>query len=541
MLCRHLAFVVAALAFPAPSAVDAQSAHALFDKMLEFDSKRAKGVSDYAMDITMMNHETTLYYERVSIPRKGERPLEMFRLVTFDEMKKRQEAGQGMPPDAWQAYSDGLRETGSAIDSEMGKGMSEAGVPAGIFGGKGSGPSDPEAEPWASPNPSTMMNSMADFAEAGSGGAPTNSTKRSDEAAMAQSMSLFRRRAKVVGKESIGKRRAIHARAQKLNISEKVNGEEITIDTISLWIDAEKYVPLKMRMNGVATQEGKSREIFIERFDQDYRTVPGSKLYLPHHNVMRVGGVLGPKEQKEMEEGRKKLDDLDRQLASMPPDQRASVEKMMGPQLEMIRKMVDGGVMEVETTVRAVRINTGLPGAFVPAASPKPMASAGQSESADALVQMIQRDLAALGYDPGNTDGELSTATVIAISKFQAENELAVTGEATPQLAGILAAKRDAAQPSAASNSKAEPLEEAQAACLQEKIDGAKKKKRAFGKAMKAVGNTASRYGGTKVSTEVERASREAYEADATAKDVEEAANALGLSKADIEACREPK
>jgi hypothetical protein len=96
---------------------------------------------------------------------------------------------------------------------------------------------------------------------------------------MANSMALFRKRAKVVGKESVGKRRAIHARADKLNIVEKSDGEELEIQAISLWIDAEKYVPLKMRMEGVARQGKNSREIFIERLDQDYRTVPDSKLY----------------------------------------------------------------------------------------------------------------------------------------------------------------------------------------------------------------------------------------------------------------------
>ncbi|HSD68201.1 MAG TPA: peptidoglycan-binding domain-containing protein, partial [Woeseiaceae bacterium] len=56
---------------------------------------------------------------------------------------------------------------------------------------------------------------------------------------------------------------------------------------------------------------------------------------------------------------------------------------------------------------------------------------------ADELTRIVQTDLQALGYAPGNTDGEASTETIIAISKFQAENNLEVTGAATPQLAGI--------------------------------------------------------------------------------------------------------
>ena len=156
-------------------------------------------------------------------------------------------------------------------------------------------------------------------------------------------------------------------------------------------------------------------------------------------------------------------------------------------------------------------------------------------------MQSIQRDLIALGYDPGAANGEMSTPTIVAISKFQAESGLEVTGEATPQLAGIIAAKRDAAGSSdSGSGDKPKSLEEAQKVCLQQKIDAAKKKKRAFGQVMKAATSTASRYGGSNVSKEVEKASQEAYKVDATGKDLEEAADALGLSKADIEACRNP-
>jgi hypothetical protein len=61
----------------------------------------------------------------------------------------------------------------------------------------------------------------------------------------------------------------------------------------------------------------------------------------------------------------------------------------------------------------------------------------------DDLTQSAQKLLEALGYDPGNTDGELSTETVIAISQFQAEKGLDVTGAVTPQLIGILAAAVD--------------------------------------------------------------------------------------------------
>ena len=63
------------------------------------------------------------------------------------------------------------------------------------------------------------------------------------------------------------------------------------------------------------------------------------------------------------------------------------------------------------------------------------------SVSADELTQIIQNDLTTLGYDTGPADGELSTKTIIAISKFQSEHNLEVTGEPSPQLAGVIKAQ----------------------------------------------------------------------------------------------------
>jgi peptidoglycan hydrolase-like protein with peptidoglycan-binding domain len=65
------------------------------------------------------------------------------------------------------------------------------------------------------------------------------------------------------------------------------------------------------------------------------------------------------------------------------------------------------------------------------------------TSSADELTQGIQKDLVALGYDPGSIQGEATLKTSVAISKFQADNGLEVTGTATPQLAGILSSKVD--------------------------------------------------------------------------------------------------
>lgn len=167
--------------------------------------------------------------------------------------------------------------------------------------------------------------------------------------------------------------------------------------------------------------------------------------------------------------------------------------------------------------------------------------------AADQLTQIIQEDLAALGYDVGETNGEMTTPTIVAISKYQAENNLEVTGEASPQLAGVIKASLKNSAPAAAGSATppddAATLQAAQQACLQEKIAKAeekKKKKRGFGRLTSAITRTASRIGGGSTAQKIAQTSYDVYAVDATAKDLEAAAKDLGLAEDDVEACRNP-
>ena len=167
---------------------------------------------------------------------------------------------------------------------------------------------------------------------------------------------------------------------------------------------------------------------------------------------------------------------------------------------------------------------------------------------ADDLAKIVQQDLTTLGYDPGNTDGEVTTDTVVAVSKFQAENNLDVTGKITPQLAGVIKAvikqrnQPASAQAAPAQRSEAD-LQAAQQACLQEKYEqrqASAKKKRGFGSLLRAVSRTAARFGGSGISQTIARTSADVYNANATAADIQSAAKDLGLSDDDIEECRNP-
>lgn len=170
---------------------------------------------------------------------------------------------------------------------------------------------------------------------------------------------------------------------------------------------------------------------------------------------------------------------------------------------------------------------------------------------ADDLTMMIEKDLATLGYDTGSVDGEETMETVIAISKFQAENNMEVTGSVTPQLAGILSAKAanpgmqavaaDTAAEAAAPQPAADPaaLQAAQQACLQEKIaasQASQKKKRGFGSLMRAVTRTAGQMG----NYDLYKTTSDVYNANATAADLASAAKDLGLTEDEVAACQNP-
>ena len=182
-----------------------------------------------------------------------------------------------------------------------------------------------------------------------------------------------------------------------------------------------------------------------------------------------------------------------------------------------------------------------------PGETPPPQAPAGYSApmaaGGDPVVKMVQENLAALGYETGGTDGVVNTETTIAISQFQAERSMEITGKASPQLAGALAAEVGKQQGGGRSfetqGSNADALQAAQEACLREKMEAAqerKKKKRGFGSLLSAAARVATGTG----SSALAETTRDIYDANATAEDLSSAAKDLGLTEDEIEACKNP-
>ena len=152
-------------------------------------------------------------------------------------------------------------------------------------------------------------------------------------------------------------------------------------------------------------------------------------------------------------------------------------------------------------------------------------------------------------------DGEVSTQTIVAITKFQAEHNQEITGEITPELAGVIKAtisrqqgQTIASNVVAASAESTAPdpiqLQAAQQACLQERMSEAQEsqqRKRGFRRLASAVSRTASRFGGDDISRQVAKTAADVYTATAVAGDLQSAAQDLGLTETDIEQCRNPQ
>jgi hypothetical protein len=138
------------------------------------------------------------------------------------------------------------------------------------------------------------------------------------------------------------------------------------------------------------------------------------------------------------------MDASSAEMAAAMQEYNAAMQQMTPEQQQMMQQLGLGGMMT-------------QPGAGTTAAQAPQAAASGSRPSgsntpssaelmSDNPTQTVQRHLAALGYDTGNTAGEMSLETTIAISQFQAEKGMQVTGEVTPQLIGALSAEVDRGQ-----------------------------------------------------------------------------------------------
>lgn len=275
------------------------------------------------------------------------------------------------------------------------------------------------------------------FEAAPAAAAAEQSVRDSADIAQTEANQMFDvfRQVEFAGNENVGNTPAAVYEAPTLALPpQQVDAQEFTLTNAKMWIDPENYRFLKQRMEGTAVADGQSREIFIEIEFSDFRNPPScGTLEEPFRRVMRMGGMLDQAQMAEMEEARVQLAEFEQQLASMSAREREMMERMLGSQMDMMRGLVSTGAIEYVEQTEDILCNPDLASLFSVGGAPP-------EEDDEELVRQIQEYLVILGYEPGNIDGVLDDLTRVAISQFQAEQGVPVTGEASVQLATMLAA-----------------------------------------------------------------------------------------------------
>jgi hypothetical protein len=465
-----LSLVMGVLAGASPArAIDPA---ALLQKCQQVQADRWTGVTHYVVVQSMMGQTVALPYERFEAPGPDGVLQPAFRPMKSDSQFSSAELR--MAADQAERVGDGLSRE-----------MASSGLPTGMLGGGG--------DPWASTDPAVMMGGAGTFLRAAADAQQANQRERdaavAEASAAAAAMADWARQLRHVGAEPIEGVPAQHLRAEGVGHRQSTaDGGQMVIDTLDLWIDDRQCVPLKLAMTGTHTAGGKTQPVNIERVNSEYRAVAGSKMYEPHRQVMRIKGAITPDQQRELRESQAKLDDLERQLAQMPPGQRDMILQRMGPQMEMMKLMSAGGGIEVVAEVQQILINP----------------DAGALRQAQ--VSAASSSLGGPMLPPSTSARAVPASTTPAAA-------------AAPPVPAGQAANQDAYQ-----------------ACLEQKArerQAAQKKKQGMGRLLGAAGRIAGRIGGADLAQLI----GDAQTAKATGDDVAAAARDLGLTEDEIAAC----
>ena len=441
-------------------------AAALLQRCNETQQARWQGVTHYLVDQSMMGSRVTLAYERFEfsgpdgVRRAAFRPMRQDSPYSSADLR---------------AYAGAADEVGEALSREM----EASGLPAGLLGSPGN-------DPWASTDPRVMMGGAATFARAAADAQEANAAERQAAAAEASRsaghLDDFARRARIVGTEQIDGVDARHLRADRLGRRLSGTGSgELVIDEVDLWIATRECVPLRLKMAGVMTANGKSRPVTIERVDSKYERVPGSKMYESRRQIMRMQGVMTAEQEREMAAAQAKIADAEKRLQQLPPAQREMIMRQMGAQMATMKAMASGRAFEVVTEVHAIVVNP---------------------DSA-------------------------------ALQKMQVRAAMPAAGAASAPPAEASRPAPPVAEPAKPQVQAATP---SQRACLEEKIRSkqeAQKQERGMGRLLGAVARAAGQLGGA----DIARAINDMFTAKSTADDLAAAARELGLTEDEVTAC----
>jgi hypothetical protein len=361
-----------ALSFLITGTANAQTVEEIFAGMAAAENAGLQSIDNYLLKTETMGMNTVEYFEKSSeLTLDNGQKVYVMRNVPINEMAERQSPDNAMSnatPGDLRRAADVVEQQGVVMEQEFQKEMAESGV-GGIGGGMLGNMlmNPPPDEPWLSANPRDMTSMYATMLRAGAR-AKEEQAAENPAADMQQRIGQTAELAaqtQIVGRETIDGRDAIGLAAVDLNQRQVSGDQEFTLNKVTMWVDADRFVPLRLKMEGVTQVEGESRPMSIERDDMDYRAVPGcGDMYKPFRSVMRIGGVMTPEQEADMIKARAQMAEFEQQMAQMPQSQRDMIMRQMGPQMEMMKKMVAGGGFEIESKLVTMRCNTGIPDAL---------------------------------------------------------------------------------------------------------------------------------------------------------------------------------
>ncbi len=114
--------------------------------------------------------------------------------------------------------------------------------------------------------------------DGGLGGGCVNPASAAEMAAgqgdmSAEYMSWFMESAELIGEESVDDTDAWQLRANDIDRAQTLSSEDMSISAMTMWLSKDRYLPLKMRMEGTVNVDSQSRPVTIEVLTSDFRAV----------------------------------------------------------------------------------------------------------------------------------------------------------------------------------------------------------------------------------------------------------------------------
>lgn len=132
-------------------------------------------------------------------------------------------------------------------------------------------------------------------------------------------------------------------------------GGQFRPQRLELLLGTGDLVLRRLSMQGKMVTDTASTAFAMEAGFHDYRRQEG--MLFPFRLTLRVQGLTAAVPAEELERAQRQLARVERQLEQLPEGERERARQSMGPQLERLQQLVDGGPVETEVVVTDLRVN----------------------------------------------------------------------------------------------------------------------------------------------------------------------------------------